>query len=252
MEISKTKISRFSQLRNKKFRNEYGLFLVEGTKGVLDSIPAFCLENLIATKEWITDNSSDIQDIEAERILTATQKDLDKISSLSNPAQVIAVFRLPVEQLNLSRPLPADCYIVLDGIQDPGNLGTIIRTAHWFGIKHIFCSKDTVDAFNPKTVQSTMGSLAKVHVTYCDIIELLRSNPKLRSYALDLNGDNLFEQSSLSSGFFIFGREGSGLRSDVKKEVSDFLTIPPAIKENHPDSLNVAVAAAITMAQIKK
>ena len=252
MNISKTKISFLSRLRNKKFRQEHRLFIVEGTKGVTDTINEFPLECLVATDEWLQNHRSVINNLDKEKILTGSRKDLDKISSLSTPADVIAIYETPVFDMDISEALAPDYYLVLDGIQDPGNLGTIIRTAHWFGFKTIFCSLDTVDVFNPKTIQSTMGSLPNVRVCYCDISQLISSNSHLESYALDLNGENIFKKARFNEGFYIFGREGSGLRDEIRKNISNFLTIPSADATNHPDSLNVAIAAAITMAQIRR
>lgn len=252
MKISKNKISRFSQLRNKKFRKEYGLFTVEGPKAVADTILNFQLENLVAADNWIKENATLLCNIENDRVLTANREELDKISSLSTPSDVIAIYKIPEINFLESEKLKEDFYLVLDGIQDPGNLGTIIRTAHWFGIETLFCSTDTVDLYNPKTIQSTMGSLSKVNVIYCDISKLLNFNEHLQNYALDLNGENIFEKKTFKPGFFIMGQEGRGLRENIRKEIDTFLTIPPANPDNHPDSLNVAIATAITLANVKK
>ena len=250
--ISKAKINKYALLRHKKFRREYGLFPAEGTNTVFDLLPAFTLENLIATPDWISFHNGDIPDHVWAKVLEASPADIKKISSLSTPSDVIAVFRLPDYAESFSAPLPEGFYLVLDGVQDPGNLGTIIRTAHWFGIDRIFCAPDSADAFNPKTVQASMGSLSHVKVIYGSLHDLFAANPSLPRYGLDLRGDNIFTSRGLKPGFLVMGREGSGLRPEVREDITSFLNIPPSREDNHPDSLNVAVATAITLSQLLK
>lgn len=228
MEISKNRINKYAMLRLKKYRDREGLFLVQGRKAVDDTLPYFELEAMI-------ENEPDIR----------------KITTLENVPDVIAVYRIPQTRRNLE--VESDRFtLVLDGVQDPGNMGTIIRTAHWFGVKRIFCSPDTVDVYNPKVVLSTMGSIAKVDVTYCSLTELFDSNPGLPIYGMLLEGRNIFETDNLRPGFIVMGNEGHGPKESTRSRITEGLTIPAANPGDAPDSLNVAIATAITLSQLLK
>lgn len=227
MEISKAKISRYALLRHKKYREKEGLFLVQGSKAVADTRPWFECVDIIESAEAIK-----------------------KISTLENLPDVVAVYKIPEREATLT-PLPKDrFYLVLDGVQDPGNLGTIIRTAHWFGVNRIFCSRNTVDVYNPKVVMSTMGSIAKVDVTYCDLKELFEINGDLPVYGLLLEGENLFEVQCPAPGIIVMGSEGHGPSDETRLHITKAFTIPPAHTDDHPDSLNVAIATAVTLSQL--
>lgn len=228
MEISKAKIGKYALLRQKKYRDREGLFLAQGRKVVEDTMPHFQLEALI-------------EDTEAIR----------KISTLENLPDIIAVYRIPSREVSLEVN-PDEFTLVLDGVQDPGNLGTIIRTAHWFGVKRIFCSRDTVDLYNPKVVMSTMGSIAKVRVDYCDLEKLFDANPEVPVYGLLLEGENLFACHDLKPGFIVMGSEGHGPAVATRQRITKGLTIPATVPADSPDSLNVAIATAITLSQLIK
>lgn len=249
MELSKAKIELYGSLSTKKMRQRYRLFLAEGEKCALDMIDAFELECLVATDEWQNSNKW-INDKFEGKVFTVKGGSMRKISSLSTSPSVIAVFHLPVVD-SLIPSLPLDngkLYLMLDGIQDPGNLGTIIRTAHWFGIDTIFASHDTVDVFNPKVVQSTMGSLRSVKVIYCDLATIIEVNPEMPVYGMLLDGVNIYT-SRISSvkGFIVMGNEGNGISTEIKKFITNPLFIPPCHTDDHPESLNVAIATAITL-----
>lgn len=236
MEISKAKIARYSLLRHKKYRDREGLFIVQGEKAVKDTLPFFECVDLIHDKEAIR-----------------------KISTLDNLPDVIAVCRIPgsdrMDEEAEAKSLVCgnDSFIlVLDGVQDPGNLGTIVRTAHWFGIRQIFCSPDTVDIYNPKVVMSTMGSIAKVSVKYCNLATLFNANPEIPVYGLLLDGSDIFDLPALPPGFIVMGSEGHGPSAETAGRITMPITIPPADAGNHPDSLNVAIATAITLSQLIK
>ena len=136
-------------------------------------------------------------------------------------------------------------------IQDPGNLGTIMRTAHWFGIDRIYASRDTVDIFNPKTVQSTMGSLGRVEIVYCDLGELMDKNPDMPVYGTLLDGKNIYKATLGEHGFIIMGNEGKGISESLRKRITSPLLIPPYDYSNHSESLNVAIATAVTLSQFR-
>ena len=253
-ELSKTKQSLYSTLANRKHRLRNGLFIVEGEKSVADTLGFYELEALVLRKGY-EPTILDISTLPEDKVFITGSSGIDKISSLSTSPSIIAVYKLPsgasgeIEERALLLP---DLYLMLDGIQDPGNLGTIIRTAHWFGIKRIFASKDTVDIYNPKTIQSTMGSLAKVEVTYCDLAKVIDTNKALPVYGLLLDGENINEAKLYNKGFIIMGNEGKGISSQIRELVTDKLLIPQDNPSDHSESLNVAIATGITLAAFRK
>ncbi|MDE5881103.1 MAG: RNA methyltransferase [Muribaculaceae bacterium] len=251
MEISKTKVSILSSLSSKKMRQKYGLFLAEGTKCVFDMLGAFELVSIVATDRWLKKHIIP-KDIEDSQILTAGEETMKKISSLSTPSEVIAVFKLPTDVDDGIEIFDDRLYLMLDGIQDPGNFGTIIRTADWFGFDMVICSKDTVDVYNPKVVQATMGSLKRVRVVYTDLPNLIKECRITPVYGTMLEGKNIFEKKLLAKGVIIMGNEGKGLSEEIRGLVTDPLLIPPTRKDTHAESLNVAIATAITIAQFRK
>ncbi|MDE6796309.1 MAG: RNA methyltransferase [Muribaculaceae bacterium] len=251
MEISKTKVSILSSLSSKKMRQKYGLFLAEGTKCVFDMLGAFELVSIVATTGWLKKHIMP-QDVEESQVLTAGEETMKKISSLSTPPEVIAVFKLPTDADGRIEISDDRLYLMLDGIQDPGNFGTIIRTADWFGFDMVICSKDTVDVYNPKVVQATMGSLKRVRVVYTDLTDLIRKYGITPVYGTMLEGENIFEKDLLAKGVIVMGNEGKGLSEEIRSLVTDPLLIPPTRKDTHAESLNVAIATAITIAQFRK
>ena len=251
MEISKTKASLLATLSSKKMRVKHGIFLVEGTKCVTDTLGAFPLVNLIATEDWLKCHEMK-NNIPEDIILTASDEVMKKISSLSTPPEVIAVFNLPEENDETFTLKDDSLYIMLDGVQDPGNLGTIIRTADWFGIETVICSKDTADIYNPKTIQATMGSLKRVKVIYADLPELLKRSKVGNVYGTLLNGENIFEKKLHSAGVIVMGNEGNGISEAMRCLITDPLFIPPSRVDAHPESLNVAIATAVVIAQFRK
>lgn len=243
MKLSKTKFNLFSSLKTAKLRRKNGLFIVEGEKAAIDSLQWFSPVAIIVTDSFDNTNIPD-----TVPLYHVSDREMEKLSALSTPSKMIGVYKIPedeFEDLKVDKGL----YIVLDGIQDPGNLGTIIRTCHWFGIFQIFASYNTVDVFNAKAIQSAMGSFGRVKVTYCDIRKLIQSNPDLPVYGTLLNGENIFKKSLASNGFVIMGNEGNGISSDIRSLVTDPLLIPPKFKNDHSESLNVAIATAIVISQ---
>lgn len=216
-------------LRHKKYRDETGLFLVQGEKAVRDTMALFRLEALVDDPDAIR-----------------------KITTLANPPEVIAVYHIPETSATDLKTPSGSFSLVLDGVQDPGNLGTIIRTAHWFGLRKVYCSRDTVDIYNPKTVLATMGSLGHVEAVYCDLADLFDANPGLPVYGLMMEGEDIFDQKNPAPGLIVMGSEGHGPSASTAARVTTALTIPPADPAERPDSLNVAIAAAITLSQLLK
>ena len=262
MNISKAKIKLIHSLDNKKGRRESGLFVAEGPKVVGDLLALMQARLIVATPEWISDNNNRIKDV-----VDVNDEELKKTSLLQHPQKVLALFDIPKykngkEQTNslatiLTEKDEMGCYklvIALDGVQDPGNLGTIIRIADWFGITDIICSQDTVDAYSPKVVQATMGSIARIHIHYTDLERLLKDLPNdFPIYGTLLDGDNLYKKTLNEGGIIIMGNEGKGISPAIKPLVNHKLLIP-----NYPqgrqttDSLNVAIATAITCAEFRR
>lgn len=246
MQLSKTKLSLYSSLQSAKMRRRHGLFTVEGMKSVRDTINTFSPEAVVVlagADATFANGKAPVYEVTAD--------EMSKLSGLSTPSEIMAVYKLP-QQEQFDLKVNDGLYVVLDGVRDPGNLGTIVRTCHWFGIYRIFASPDTVDIFNPKCIQSTMGSLAKVHVDYCNLIELFDTNTELPVYGTLLEGDNIFQSDLEPHGFVVMGNEGRGLSAEVRARIDRPLFIPPANPANHSESLNVAIATAIVIAQIVK
>lgn len=247
MELSKSKFNVYSSLGSAKMRRKHGLFTVEGEKSVSDTLGLFDAEAVICLKEKAESFARC-----ACNLYVVTEPEMRKLSNLSTPSSAMAIYRLPESGHDDDIRVPADrLYMVLDGVQDPGNLGTIIRTCHWFGIYRIFASHDTVDVFNPKTIQSTMGSVAKVRVDYVDLASLFEANRNLPVYGTLLEGKDIFKAELSACGFILMGNEGKGISPALRTFITDPLLIPPA-GPDHSESLNVAIAAAVTIAQFRK
>ena len=248
--ISKAKVKQIQSLESKKHRVANGLFVAEGNKLVADLLPAFECELLLAKPAWMATQG----DIRAKELLVAEDEDIRKASFLKNPQDVLAVFRLPNWDSQLIDPTK-QLVLALDGIQDPGNLGTIIRIADWFGIEHIVCSLDTADAFSPKTVQATMGALAHVKVHYTDLTAYLQQQAEQNTpiYGTFLDGEDIYDKSFEEHGILIMGNEGNGIRPEIEALVNQKLYIPnyPPLRETS-ESLNVAVATSIVCAEFRR
>jgi RNA methyltransferase, TrmH family len=247
--LSKNKIKLISSLSQKKFRDETGLFVAEGTKLVLDLATAFHCSILIATSDWLKNNP----ELKADEIIEATENEIAKISNQKSPQGVFAVFVKPLYELNTAE-LSENLCLALDDVQDPGNLGTIIRIADWFGISDIFCSEHSADAFNTKTVQATMGALARVRVHTVNLVEFLRSiDSKLPIFGTFMNGENMYEKTLSQHGIIVMGNEGNGISAEIEQLVTEKILIP-----NYPagqitsESLNVGVATALVCGEFRR
>jgi TrmH family RNA methyltransferase len=243
--ISKNEVKYIRSLGQQKGRDESGTFLAEGAKLVRDLIMA-CPENVqkvIAVDAFIRANEDILNGIPTEQI---DEETLHRISLLSTPNQVVAVIRK--YQTNISDIPTKGWVLALDGIQDPGNAGTIIRTADWFGIRHIVCSPDCVDLYNPKVVQASMGSIASVQVHRTDLLEWLM-NYKGDVYGAFMKGEKVSHEVLPSYGVMVIGREGSGIRDYIKKYIRYPITIPGY---GQAESLNAAVATGIILWEMMK
>ena len=255
--ISKTKLKYIKSLEIKKFRQKERAFVAEGPKVVGDLLRHAAPTMIVATAAWL-DRHADVSSLDAE-VFEVTGDELRQVSFLQHPQEVLAVFPLPAADGAEVRPDAASrLLLALDGVQDPGNLGTIIRIADWFGIGDIVCSSDTADAYNPKVVQATMGSIARVRVSYTDLPAWLDRLPgEVPVYGLLLDGDNIYTQELSGGGVIIMGNEGKGLSGAVRRRVTKRLLIPNCpLDPLHPDdsaeSLNVAVATAVTCAEFRR
>lgn len=240
-----------ASLDQSKHRRRSGLFKAEGTKCVLDTIEHFDVEMIAATQEWLTDNADKL--LTGVKLIEAPQGVLGTLSNLSSRPEVIAVYRIPELNLDLEE-MAKQLVIALDTVQDPGNLGTIVRLADWFGVSDIICSRETVDIYNPKAVMATMGAISRVNVHYTDLKETLKALRERGSeiYGTFLGGENLFTTRLSNNGVIVMGNEGNGISEAVGSEVTRRVTIPsyPANRATS-ESLNVAMATAITLAQFR-
>ena len=254
MAISKNQIKFVRQLEQKKYRRREGLFVAEGTKVVGDLLAHYQPHSVYATEEWLAKNTSSISH-HPSSVFTVTDEELRRISFLQHPQQVLALFPLPtMAAANFS--LFTDHFslsIALDGIQDPGNLGTIIRIADWFGIEQIICSEDTVDAWNPKVIQATMGSIARVNIIYINLSDFIDTlPPDYPVYGTLLDGDNIYTQPLTPHGLIVMGNEGNGISPEIRQKINRRLFIPSYRTDDTAESLNVAIATAITCAEFRR
>jgi len=246
--LSKNKIKYIHSLELKKSRKEENVFVAEGHKLVGDLLGHFSCKLLIATTSWMKSNQSII----SNETIEVTEDELRKASLLKTPQDVLAVFTQPDYPLDISAIRNSLC-LALDDIQDPGNLGTIIRLADWFGIEHIFCSLNTVDVYNPKTVQATMGAIARVKLHYCSLTELISNLKDVPVYGTFLNGENIYNQELAKNGLIVMGNEGNGVGRDVEQLINKRLYIPNYPPERATsESLNVATATAVICAEFRR
>lgn len=249
MEITNRLRKMVASLGNARSRKEEGCFVAEGTKCVADTIGHFNCRHLIATDEWIKSHGTLCAGMD---VCVAKRADMERMTQLSTPPQVIAVYDIPKTRLDES-VLKSQLVIALDRIQDPGNLGTIIRVADWFGITTLLCSHDTVDAYNPKVVQATMGAISRVNVAYCDLEEIIKRNQDVPVYGTFLDGDNIYDTQLTAAGIIVMGNEGQGISDTVGRLVSRRLLIPSFPPERPTsESLNVGMATAITVAEFRR
>lgn len=249
MALSKNRIKYIHSLELKKNRDAAGVFLAEGPKVVSELLGHFPCQLLVATSGW----QPPCTGMQAEESVEVTTEELTRASLLRTPQQVLAIFRKRKDIDNKTEIFRSLC-LALDGVQDPGNLGTIIRLADWFGIRHIFCSPDTADVYSPKAVQATMGSLARVHVHVADLPSLIRDLPEgTPVYGTFLDGENMYEKTLNNNGLLIMGNEGRGIRDEVRELVNQRLFIPSYPEERGAsESLNVGVATAIVCAEFRR
>jgi TrmH family RNA methyltransferase len=245
--LSKSQISFIKSLQQKKFRKEHSLFIAEGIKSVTEFIQSgYSIKIIFSTPHTIPKLDNLSQKIKVQEI---TETELKKISLLTNSHDLLALIHIPQKTNIPIESFKKTFTIVLDDVQDPGNFGTIIRIADWFGFKQIICSNNTVEAYNPKVVQATMGSLARVRLHYTNLEDFFKNN-RYPVYGALLNGDSIYQTDfSNKEGFLVLGNEGKGISPEVLKYVTKAVTIP---RLGEAESLNVAASAAIFCSEIKR
>ncbi|AIM36158.1 TrmH family RNA methyltransferase [Sphingobacterium sp. SG20118] len=244
--LSKAQITLISSLQNKKFRKQHGLFIVEGIKSVIEFLSSsYQVDSIFYTEDVLAKVGKISGNIKS---YVLTEKEFEKISALKSPQGILALVHIPKQaELNVL-DFKAKHTLLLDDIQDPGNLGTIIRTAEWFGFQHIICSIGTVDAYNPKVVQATMGSLSRTQVHYIDLKTFILE-AKIPVFGALLNGDSIYHTDWTNEGFIVLGNEGNGISDEIIALVDKPITIP---RIGEAESLNVAVATTIFCSEIAR
>lgn len=248
MEISKNKLSLFSRLGSRKQREKLGLFLAEGEKCVSDTLPFFTPEAILS----LEDNVNITEKNDEFPSYTVSQNEMRKISQLQTLPNVIAIYRMPKESEIDTSILSESLTLLLDAVQDPGNLGTILRIASWFGIKQVVLGTGCADPYNPKTIQSSMGAIGMVKIIQMDLINFIEKYPDIPVCGTLLDGENIYETNLTLPAFVVMGNEGNGLSEEVRTKVNMPLLIPSFASGPHAESLNVAAATAITVSEFMR
>ena len=238
--LSKNEIKLIKSLKYKKQRYLNKMFVVEGKKSIYEFINSkFVLHKLF---------SIDISEFSVNNVVRLSKSELEKISFLSNPNDHLAIFKIPNE-----KPVNKNNLLVgLESINDPGNLGTIIRTCEWFGVEDIVCSLDSVDCYNPKVGQSAMGSLSRVNITYLDLENFLNSE-SLNRFGTFINGESVYENKiSTDNGIVVFGNEANGISSNLRSLIDVELTIPRFNNKSYPESLNLSNSLGIILSEFSR
>jgi len=248
--LSKNKIKFMQSIARKKGREETGLFVAEGEKLIIELMQSgFRFNMLVASEEQLKKYPL----IKCDKFI-ATEDELKKISLLSTPSSILAICYQRIDKLT-DFCLKNDLTIALDNIQDPGNFGTIIRVASWFGIEQILCSENTVDCYNPKVVQATMGAIAHVKIYYTNLVNTLSTlivEGRI-VYGTFMEGENIYETQLYENGIIVFGNEGKGISPEVKYTITNKITIPQFSKERQTiESLNVSIATSIVCSEFRR
>ena len=240
MSISKNQLKTITSLSQKKYRQQHNLFVAEGVKVVQELLQSSLeLVKLYATDDFVIDDISKLEKI--------SPKDLQKISNLKTPNKVLGIFKIPDE-----KPLQEKGLILaLDTINDPGNLGTIIRLCDWFGITQLICSKETVNCYNPKVVQSSMGSLTRVSIKYIDLKSFLKET-NLPIFIADMDGENVYKTDLPKEAILVMGNEANGVSDEIKGLIKNKISIPRFGSLQETESLNVATATAILLSEFMR
>ena len=241
MSLSKNHIKLIASLRQKKYRQKHKLFVAEGVKVVEELMSSsFEIEQLFATQDYATDDK-DIQ------LVPVSDVELKKISELKSPNKVLGLFKIPRQAVVPNNGL----IVALDDVNDPGNLGTIIRLCDWFGVSKLVCSLNTVDCYNQKVVQASMGSLSRVSMVYQDLISFLKEC-ELPTFIADMDGENVYTTQLPEEGVLIMGNEANGVSNQIRNIIDRKVAIPRFGTIQQTESLNVATATAILLSEFKR
>ncbi|MDR0230447.1 MAG: RNA methyltransferase [Flavobacteriaceae bacterium] len=240
--VTKNQIKLIKSLHQKKYRKQHQLFIAEGIKVINELIKsAFVLEAIYVTEPLEFASQED-------KLHKVSIADMEKMSALTSPSNCLAVFQC-VEQRDVDY---SDLVVALDDIRDPGNMGTIIRLCDWFGVKHIICTKETVDIYNPKVIQATMGSITRVNVVYGDLSHFIQTSGVEAVFGTFMDGDNIYKQSLPNQGIIVFGNEANGISSTIEQQVTKRIAIPRFGDLQQTESLNVAMASSIVLSEFRR
>ena len=241
MSISKNQLKLITSLSQKKYRQKHNLFIAEGVK-VLNELlnSTFEIETLFCTDDFEAT-------ISEEKVVRISETELKKVSTLKSPNKALGIFKIPKEKAVQNSGLT----IALDAINDPGNLGTIIRLCDWFGVTQLVCSKDTVDCYNQKVVQASMGSLTRVSIHYTDLENYITKS-NLDTFIADMDGENVYKTKLPKEGILIMGNEANGVSKEIKSLLQYKISIPRFGETQETESLNVATATAILLSEFKR
>lgn len=239
--VSKNQLKLITSLQQKKYRKQHQLFFAEGIKCIQELIDAnYAIHSVFTTQ-------NDFTSVPKNKLYTISANALKKISVLTTPNTCLALFSIP----NLATSSPNGLILALDSVRDPGNFGTIIRLCDWFGITTLLCSEETVDVYNPKVVQATMGSISRVNVTYVNLEKYL-SETKLPIFGTFMNGKSVYETKLPKEGIIVMGNEANGISKDIEDKITQRITIPRFGNLQKTESLNVATATAIILSEFKR
>lgn len=248
MEISKTKVNLYSRLGSRKQREKLGLFLAEGDKCVADTLPFFSPEAIL-----VLDGQAGYEDkYSGLPVFTINQAEMRKISQFQTLPEVIAVYKMPKEATLDTALLSNSLTLMLDAVQDPGNLGTILRIASWFGIQQVVLGTGCADPYNPKAVQSSMGAIGMTRIIQADLLPIIDAHPEIPVCGTLLDGENIYNADLKLPAFVVMGNEGNGLSEEIRRRVNLPLLIPSFASGPHAESLNVAAATAITVSEFMR
>ena len=241
MSISKNQLKLITSLSQKKYRQKHDLFIAEGVKVLNELLNSpFEIETLFCTDDFETT-------ISEKKVVRISETELKKVSTLKSPNKALGIFKIPKEKALQNSGLT----IALDAINDPGNLGTIIRLCDWFGITQLVCSKDTVDCYNQKVVQASMGSLTRVSIHYTDLENYITKS-NLDTFIADMDGENVYKTKLPKEGILIMGNEANGVSEEIKSLLQYKISIPRFGETQETESLNVATATAILLSEFKR
>lgn len=240
--FSKSQFKIINSLAQKKNRAKQGLFVVEGKKAIFELLNSpLRLHSLFSTET--------IFEVEKDKFFLLKEFELKKISQLSTPQTALAVFHIPPA----SKPEISGLVLALDNVRDPGNMGTIIRLCDWFGVKQLICSEGTVDCYNPKVVQATMGSIARVNIVYANLPELIKnSSSEIAVFGSFMNGKKIYSEKLPLEAILVMGNEANGISSEIASLVNKKISIPQFGQSTETESLNVATATAIILSEFRR